>query len=171
MAAKQTKGSGGPSGMDADQFRRILCSKNFNKEGKALREELADFEKNISCKLYNPELLEAYVSCRLIPLDKAPGIRLIGVGEVLRRVVGKSISRVANKVIKEAAGPLQTCAGHGAGAEAAIHAMREMFTQEGVDGVLLIDASNAFNSMNRSVALHNIQIICPTIATYLLNTQ
>ena len=27
--AKVTKGSGGPSGMDADQFRRFICSKNF----------------------------------------------------------------------------------------------------------------------------------------------
>ena len=37
-AAKDIKGAGGPSGMDADQYRRIICSKNFNKEGKAFRE-------------------------------------------------------------------------------------------------------------------------------------
>ena len=30
-AAKATKGSAGPSGMDADIWRRILCSKAFGK--------------------------------------------------------------------------------------------------------------------------------------------
>lgn len=72
--------------------------------------------------------------------------------------------------IKDAAGPLQVCAGHSAGAEAAIHAMSQIFDEEGSDGVLLIDASNAFNQMNRSVALHNIQILCKEMALYIINT-
>ena len=71
--------------------------------------------------------------------------------------------------IKEAAGPLQTCASHGAGAEAAIHSMREIFEKEETDGVLLIDASNAFNNMNRSAALHNIQVQCPSLSKYIIN--
>ena len=66
-------------------------------------------------------------------------------------------------------GPLQTCAGHGAGAESAVHAMREIFEDEHTDAVLLIDASNAFNCMNRYTALHNVQIICPIAAVYLTN--
>ena len=169
-AAKDTKGAGGPSGLDADQYRRIICSKNFNREGKMLREELAEFAKNIATKHYNPSLIEAYTSCRLIPLDKDPGIRPIGIGEVLRRIIGKSISRSVSQCIMEAAGPLQTCAGHGAGAEAAIHAMRQIFQSDETDAVLLIDASNAFNRLNRQVALHNIQVTCPVIATYVINT-
>ena len=36
--------------------------------------------------------------------------------------------------------------------------------------MLLIDARNAFNCMNRKVALYNIQIICPKSCTYLINT-
>ena len=84
--------------------------------------------------------------------------------------MGKAISRTSSSYIKEAAGPLQTCAGHGAGAEAAIHAMRQIFSNEGTDAVLLIDASNAFNRLNRAAALHNVQITCPVIATYLINT-
>ena len=69
-----------------------------------------------------------------------------------------------------AAGVLQTCAGHDAGAEAAIHAMREIFAHENTDAVLLVDASNAFNQVNRQSALHNISIMCPSFATILKNT-
>ena len=48
--------------------------------------------------------------------------------------------------------------------------MRTLFSDELTEAVLLIDASNAFNCMNRELALNNIQIICPEIATYLINT-
>ena len=84
--------------------------------------------------------------------------------------MGKVIAWVLKQEIRDAAGPLQTCASHGAGAEAAIHAMRKIFEDNETDAVLLIDASNAFNSMNRMVALHNIQMQCPSMATYLINT-
>ena len=33
--------------------------------------------------------IEAFLGCRLIPLDKNPGLRPIGVGEELRRIVGR----------------------------------------------------------------------------------
>ena len=169
-AAMKTKGAGGPSQFDADQFRRILCSKHFKAEGKELREEIALFACKIGTEVVDPETLEAYVSCRLIPLNKDPGIRPIGVGEVLRRIVGKSISWCLKDEIQEAAGPLQMSSGLEGGSEAAIHAMRNIFETESADGVILVDASNAFNSMNRTVALHNIQYICPPLAVVLINT-
>ena len=48
--------------------------------------------------------------------------------------------------------------------------MIQVFEEEGTDGILLIDASNAFNRMNRSAALHNIQITCKKMALYVINT-
>ena len=56
------------------------------------------------------------------------------------------------------------------GAEAAIHAMREVFEDQGSEAVILVDASNAFNLLNRQVALHNVQRTCPQFATILINT-
>ena len=108
--------------MDAELNRRILCSKNFKAEGKVLREEIAVFTRNLLKIAYHPSLLERYTSCRLIPLDKNPGIRPVGVGEVLRRIVGKTIAGFLKEEIKEAAGLHQVFAGHSAGSEAAIHA-------------------------------------------------
>ena len=37
------------------------------------------------------------------------------------------------------------------------------------DAVLLIDAENAFNSINRKAVLHNLKFIWPIIATYTIN--
>ena len=170
-AALRTKGSAGPSGVDANVFCRMLCSKNFGPQAKSLREEIALLCKNMLTEFYDPSLIAPLTACRLIPLSKGPsgGIRPIGVGEVLRRIMGKVVASTLKDQIKKAAGPLQTCASHGAGAEAAIHSMRKIFEKEEADGVLLINASNAFNNMNRSAALHNIQVQCPSLSKYIIN--
>ena len=71
--------------------------------------------------------------------------------------------------VLQAAGPVQLCAGHEAGAEAALHALRAVFEDATTEGILFVDASNAFNNLNRRVALRNIRFVCPPIATVLTN--
>ena len=71
--------------------------------------------------------------------------------------------------LQEAAGSLQLCAGQISGIETAVHAMKEAFLNDETEAVLLVDASNAFNSLNREAALHNIQHLCPTLSTILIN--
>ena len=71
--------------------------------------------------------------------------------------------------IQEAAGSHQLCAGQLSGAEAAVHAVRKVFEEGSTEAVLLVDASNAFNSLNRLVALHNIRQLCPPLSTILIN--
>ena len=48
--------------------------------------------------------------------------------------------------------------------------MHTIFESDETDAVLLIDASNAFNSLNRATAMHNIRVLCPIIAAYAINT-
>jgi len=67
------------------------------------------------------------------------------------------------------AGPLQFCAGQLAGVAAAIHSVCELFVRVVCDAILLVDASNALNSLNRIVALHKVRQICPSFATILIN--
>ena len=115
--------------------------------------------------------MEAILANRLIPLDKGEGaVRPIGVGDVLRRIMGKCVMKVTKPDVIEASGSLQVCTGHKSGSKAAIHAMRELFEHDNSDAVLLIDASNAFNPLNRAAALHNIRVLCPSIATYVIIT-
>ena len=115
--------------------------------------------------------IEAYTASRLVPLEKEPaGIRPIGIGEVLRRIVGITI--VAEKPeIMESSGSLQLCGGQKAGCEVAAHAMTEIYDSEETDAVLFIDASKAFNSLNREALLHNIKSLCPPMAIYLNNCE
>lgn len=65
--------------------------------------------------------------------------------------------------IQESAGLKQLCVGQKAGIEAAIHAMKQLYSSSETEAVLLVDVSNAFNSLNRKVALQNIQHICPPL--------
>ena len=48
--------------------------------------------------------------------------------------------------------------------------MKEISDDEQTDAVILVDASNAFNTLNRNAALHNIQILCPQFSTILIST-
>ena len=130
----------------------MLTSREFGTLSTDLRKTFAQLIKKLRIKeLESTTSLEAFTACRLIPLDIKPGLRPVGDGEVLRRIAGKVIMMIFKKDIKDAAGPLQLSAGQEAGAEAAIHAMRDTFANEGTEAVLLIDVENAFNSINRKV--------------------
>ena len=50
-----------------------------------------------------------------------------------------------------------------------MHATNQLFKQEETEAILLVDATNAFNSLNRLSALHNIRRLCPSLATALIN--
>ena len=47
--------------------------------------------------------------------------------------------------------------------------MHTIFEADDTDTVLLIDASNAFNALNRAAALRNIRVLRPMIVVYAIN--
>ena len=72
--------------------------------------------------------------------------------------------------IQAAAGPPQLCDGQLSGCEAAVHSMRHPYSSLEVEAVILVDASNVFNSLNWQAAQFNIQCLCPSFSTVLLHT-
>ena len=68
--------------------------------------------------------------------------------------------------IIDAAGPLQLCAGQDA---AAVHCIRQLYGDNNTEALLLVDATNAFNSLNREVALRNSLHLCPSLGRVLTN--
>ena len=65
----------------------------------------------------------ALMACRLVALDKRPGVRSVGIGERLRRALVKLVMRAAGEQAKTACGNLQLCAGLEAGIEGETHAV------------------------------------------------
>ena len=47
--------------------------------------------------------------------------------------------------------------------------MPNIFVSMDMEAVLLVDADNVFNRLNRAMALHNIQYTCPAFATSIKN--
>ena len=68
--------------------------------------------RRLCTTLVNPEGLSAFVACGLVPLDEDPGVRPIGIGELPRRIIAKTVLTVVRDNVQDTAGPLQTCAGH-----------------------------------------------------------
>ena len=104
-----------------------------------------------------------FIACRLIPLDKGdtkegkPGVSPIGSktpnrpGGLLG--VGKLVVGVIEEDIITAVGPLQTCSGLKADIESAIHAMRKVSEDDDTEAILLVDAENVFNNLDRKTLL------------------
>jgi len=130
---------------------------------------MANVARRICTTTVPSNSLGALLACRLVPLNKNPGVRPIGVGEVARRIICKAIMIVVKKDVMVSAGPLQLCTGIPSGCKVAVRAMAELFEEPESQGVLLVDAENAFNSLNRKVVLHNIVYVCPALATVLNN--
>ena len=86
---------------------------------------------------------------------------------MLRRITAKAIQQVVWPDIEVTCDFLQKCSGLPAGIKAAVHGMQRMHKEESAEGVLLVNASNAFNNLNHQAALHNVQGLCPALATTL----
>ena len=166
--ALKAKGSAGPSGLDASGWRRLCTS--FGRLSDDLCDAVAAVTRRLCTEYVDPDAIESLTACRFIALNKNPGVRPIGVAETLRRIMGKAILATISDDIQKAAGSVQLCAGQIAGIEAAIHAMTLAYEDDGVEAAVFVDASNAFNNLNREAALRNIHNICPALAVIATNT-
>lgn len=130
------QGAAGPSMADSYVWRRMLVS--FKAASTELCSAVTDLARRLSTEHVDPLGLMPLLNNCLIPLDKNPGVRPIGVGETLRRIIGKTVLSVLKDNILFAAGVTQVCAGHPAGCEAAIHALRKVFASLDSDAVLYL---------------------------------
>ena len=119
------EGAAGPSGLDAAAWKRMCFS--FLSTSSDLCEAVASVARRICSSYVDPSGLSALISCRLIALDKCPGVRPIGIEETVRRIIGKAVATVIRDDILETEAPLQVCAGHLSGCEVAVHAVRNIF--------------------------------------------
>uniref|UniRef100_A0A0G4H707 Reverse transcriptase domain-containing protein n=1 Tax=Chromera velia CCMP2878 TaxID=1169474 RepID=A0A0G4H707_9ALVE len=129
-------------------------------------------------RVFEWDQVKAFMVCRLVALDKCLSVHPIGIGEAIRRPLGKTVMKETREELQEACGADQLCSGLMGGLEGGIHAVRELWetlTQEAGDDpekafkTLLIDAENAFNAANRTAGLWNARILWPRASTFLFN--
>ena len=143
----RTHGLHGPSGLDANEWTRILT--HFGQQSVEISKTIAKIaKKKLATEELNPELMEPYNACRIIPLDKNPGVRPIGIGEVMRRIIGRTITKCLENELMSLGSNYQLCLGQKCSIEYAIHTLRDQYSKASPDAVLLIDTENAFNSLN-----------------------
>ena len=68
-AALRLEGSGGPTLLDAEGWKHMLCSKAYGKVSTNLCQAIADLAKKLCREAVHPDTLHEFVACRLIPLD------------------------------------------------------------------------------------------------------
>ena len=73
-------GAAGPSGLDAIAWCRLCCT--FKSASVTLCSALVVVGHHLCTEGIHPDGLSAFVVCRLIPLNKQCGVRLIRIGEV-----------------------------------------------------------------------------------------
>ena len=146
-----TTASAGPSGIDAHGWRRLCTS--FKGGSNDLCHSLALVARRICTSYVDPKSISPLsLACRLIALDKNPGVRPIGIGDTAWRIIAKVVLSIVKPDIQEASGCLQMCGGQISGIEAAVHTMRTAFDSDENEAAILIDATNTFNSLNWQVA-------------------
>ena len=161
LLIKAKHGAAGVSGASTELWHKMVS--NFKDTSSELCSALAIAAERIATEFIHPDELSVFLANRGLPFDKCPGLRPIGIGEVLRRIIGKTILKVCRSEITRAAGSIQLCAGQSAGVEAAIYALKAMFEADEHDGILLIDASNSFNELNCKILSWDIQVSNPVL--------
>jgi len=113
--ALHVDGAAAPSNIDAHGWRHICTS--YHGALTDICNALALLAQRLCTEFVG---LAAYTACCLIALDKNPSVRPIRVGEVVRRIIGKTIFSVTGLEIPKYAGSLQLCAGQQPGCESSV---------------------------------------------------
>ena len=110
------QGGAGPGGCDVSHWRDVLL--RFGSSSARLRDTVAAVCRRL-CNTITPwEDICALVACRLIALNKCPGVRPIEIGETLHRIIGKTICLATRIDATTVCGSDQLCAGLSSGIEA-----------------------------------------------------
>jgi len=89
---------------------------------------------------------------------------------VLQRILAKAVAVVTKDDVTNVCGTNNLCGGLGSGIESGIHAMKDLWDDEETEIVILVDAANAFNALDRQAALWNSRILWPRASLFLFNT-
>ena len=120
--ASRISGAGGNSGTDSVDLANWLL--RFGDASNGLRTEMVAYAHWLSNHSPPWAAIRALMCNRTMALDKQPGTRPVGIGEIIRRFLAKLVISACGAEITAACGNHNLCAGLPAGIEGAVHAIQ-----------------------------------------------
>ena len=139
--------AGGPSGMTADHLRLILESELDTRAFCRAAQDLARAQ-------VPPDVVAVLRMGRITALQKpGGGVRGIVCGDIVRRLVARTIAQKITPAVLEATSPFQYALGSKAGGESVAHAIQSLTDMDSRATVLSIDGISAFDMISRAAML------------------
>ena len=113
--ARRLSGSAGPSGIDSVAMSHWLLK--FGGASTKLRRSIAKFSGWLTNDCPPWAAYRAITWSRLVGLENCPGVQPIGIGDILRRLLCKTLLIVVGKEATRACGTEQLCSGLETGIE------------------------------------------------------
>ena len=151
----------GPSGSRATHWAVVL-------QVPTALESLAKVADRVAAADLPEEVVVGLAAVCLHPLRKKPaGVRPVGAGEALRRIVGRALLSAEKGPLAEGVGKHQLGAGLKGGGEKLAHVVRATAEARPLDCWVALDLSNAFGTMLRDGALEAAAQVVPGYRAFL----
>ena len=161
----------GPSGLRANHLKEAaFCSSPHRAH---LTIQSLTGLVNLLCAGRVPRAIIPHLcGASLLPCKKKDGgLRPIAVGEVLRRLTSKCAARAVLPDALSILSPLQVGVGLPGGCDAILHSVSSVLCDTSIPPhnklTLLVDFSNAFNSIDRAAMFHEVRSRLPRISSWL----
>ena len=125
--ASKLSGSGGLNGFDSVALKNVLLQRG--QASRKLRQTFAKFASWLANDFPPWAAYRALMWCREIALDKMPGVRPIGIGDIFRRFIAKLVLVDAGPYATDVCGSDQLAAGLKSGVDGAIHGMSALLNK------------------------------------------
>ena len=137
----------GPSGMTADHLRPLLDNEQDSHRLFRMGEKL--------CQALTPPSINATIRMgRLTALQKPRGsVRGIVVGDIVRRLVSRTMAQQLSKVVERCTAPYQYAMSTKAGTECIAHALQMLTELDPQATVVSIDGVGAYDTISRKAML------------------
>ena len=161
----------GPSSLRANHLKEAVSCPSPDRADQATR-ALAGVVRLLSAGRAPQQVIPHLCGATLLAcVKKSGGLRPIAVGEGLRRLTSKCLSRAVQVEAISTLSPLQVGVGVRTGCEAIVHSVSRVLEDPSIKSedrwVLLLDFSNAFNSVDRGCMFEEIRAHIPPLAAWM----
>uniref|UniRef100_A0A1X7SS29 Reverse transcriptase domain-containing protein n=1 Tax=Amphimedon queenslandica TaxID=400682 RepID=A0A1X7SS29_AMPQE len=161
----------GPSGLRASHLKEAVCCPSPSRAQATLLQlsHLINFLSSGACP---PPIVPYLCGATLLASPKkSGGLRPIAIGEVIRRLVSKCLASFIMPQVRQSLPPHQLGVGVSNGAESLVHSLKLLLSNPSVPPLsqccLLLDFSNAFNSIDRSALFREVRSRFPSLSPWL----